>query len=129
MFLLTWCQGQKLMQKLEDAKKLQQQQEKFVNKPLKNLLAQISPEIKSTIGDVECINKKKMNTIIFYFEERKDFLRRKQKSENPTRIMVYLINPESKIYPKLDKHTPWSIEKTNIYGDFIVKRISVLGEN
>ena len=47
------CKAQQLVQTPNDAYKLKTNEQQFLNKPLKNLLKEIKPEIKFVLGTVD----------------------------------------------------------------------------
>ena len=51
------CNAQRLVVKVNDAKKLETYKDNFIGKPLKNLLAEIKPEIKPEIRPEKKPNK------------------------------------------------------------------------
>lgn len=125
----TSCHAQKLIQKVSDTKKLENNKEQFIGKPLKVLLDQIAPKIKSAIGNPDNVSKEQTTTIIFYFVEKKEFVSRDKRKEKPTRIGVVLQKTLNKNYPPLLGSNPWTEEQEREYGDMTVIRIWVNGEN
>jgi len=128
-FLLatTSCHAQKMVQKTSDAKRLEINKDKFVGKPLKVLLDKIGPQIKSALGNPEDKSDIRLNHISFYFVDKGEYYSRKSKGEHPTIINVTLKRPNGKEYPSLSPVKPWDDEKTQIYGDMIIVRITVSG--
>lgn len=129
IFIATACQSQQLMQTKADARKLTDNKEKFINKPLENLLVEIKPEIKAAFGNPDEENEKITSYIRFHFTNQNEYFKRKGNGENPTRILVTLIRPNKKRYPKLDSNAQWTDAQTKIYGDMIVVDISILGKD
>ncbi|MEO6070193.1 MAG: hypothetical protein ABIN57_03775 [Chitinophagaceae bacterium] len=126
---ITSCYAQKIVQRTSDAKKLEIHKEQFIGKPLRVLLDQISPEIKSALGDPEATSAQRLNHIAFYFVDKKEFYRRDKKGEHPIIINVTLKRPNGKQYPALSSTETWNDEKTKTYGDMIIMRIHVSGKN
>jgi hypothetical protein len=50
IYILTSCFSQQLVKKQEDARLIIQQKERFINKPLKDLIKEIKPEIKNALA-------------------------------------------------------------------------------
>ncbi|MEO8852715.1 MAG: hypothetical protein ABI359_02995, partial [Ginsengibacter sp.] len=90
---------------------------------------QIDPQIKSALGDPEMTSNIRLNHISFYFVNKNEYYSRKMKGENPIIIGVTLKRPKGKEYPKLSPTSPWTNEQTMIYGDMIIMRINVTGDN
>src|ERR1044071_2247162 len=84
------CHAPKIVQTIADVKKLEINKDKFVGKPLKLLLDQIKPKIKSAIGDPDDISRNRTKIITFFFIDKKEFLRRDGMGEKPTSISVVL---------------------------------------
>ncbi len=122
------CHAQKMMQTLSDAKKLEINKDKFIGKPLKVLLDQIGPKIKSAIGDPDDNSKTQTKIISFYFVDKKEFFSRDRKGEKPTSISVILEPAKEKKLP-LSGEKPWTEEQVKEYGNMIIIRLSVRGEN
>ena len=129
-FLLfaTSCHLQKIVQTIADVKKLEINKDKFIGKPLKVLLEQIKPKIKSAIGDPDDISKDRTKIITFFFVDKKEFLRRDARGEKPASISVVL-EPAKNKKPPLSGSNPWTNEQVKEYGDMIVLRFWVRGEN
>lgn len=130
-FLLstTSCVGQKMVQRIGDAKKLQLNEKQFIGQPLKVLLAQIAPQINSAIGNPDSKSKETSPMIAFYFVDKNEFLKRDGRGEKPTSISIFLKPAINKSYPPLSGAKPWTKEQTKAYGDMIVTKLWVSGEN
>lgn len=126
---LNSCYAQKMVQKSSDAKKLEINKDQFIDKPLKVLLAQIAPKIEGALGDPDMASDTRLNHISFCFIGIDEYFHRKNKGENPIIIRVTLKRPNRKEYPVLSPKNAWTDEQTKIYGDMIVMRITVSGEN
>ena len=118
------CKMQKIVQTIADVKKLETHKDKFVGKPLKVLLEQIKPNIKSAIGDPDDISKERTKIITFFFVDKKEFLRRDGIGEKSTSISVVLEPSKNKKLP-LSGSNPWTKEQVKEYGDMIVLRFWV----
>lgn len=123
------CVAQKMVQRIDDAKKLQLNEKQFIGNPLKVLLAQIAPQIKSAIGNPEDINKRQNTFIFFYFVDKNEGLKMETKGEKPVYIYVILQKINGKLYPPILPADPWTKEQTKEYGDMTVLRVHVGGGN
>ena len=131
VFLLstTSCIAQKMVQRIDDAKELQINEKQFIGKPLKALLAQIGPQIKSSIGNPDSKSKETSPMITFYFVDKNEFRYRNSRGEKPTHISVLLQPAINKSYPQLSGANPWTKEQVKAYGDMIITKLWVSGEN
>jgi len=115
------------MRTVGEAKKLEINQSKFIGKPLKVLLDEIGPQIKTALGDPELISDRTLSHISFYFTDKSEYYSRIKNGEKPTIILVTLKKPDGKKYPPLSPTKSWTSEQKKIYGDMIVMRINVSG--
>ncbi len=133
LFAITSCNTQKLVLKVNDAKKLEANEDNFIGKPLKNVLSQIKPKIKFVYGNPE-------NTwagatggtyFTFYFVDKEDGKKRISVNDIPTHITVqFQLEPTNnrRPFPK-GGIKEWTKKETKEYGDMIIINIFVLGEN
>ena len=130
-FLLstTSCVAQKMVQRIGDAKELQLNEKQFIGKPLKVLLDQIEPQIKSAIGNPDSKSKETSPMIAFYFVDKNEFRYRKGRGEKPMHISVLLQPAIDKSYPPLSGANPWTEEQAKAYGDMIVTKLWISGKN
>lgn len=133
LFAITSCNTQRLVVKVNDAKKLETYKDNFIGKPLKTLLSEIKPPIKFVYGNPE--NNTGHSTggtyFTFYFDTQEVEKMRLSLGDTPTRIFV-LFQLESKNNRKpLPKGglTKWTRKETKEYGDMIIQNIRVNGEN
>lgn len=129
IFSTTSCHAQRMVQRTTDARKLEINKKEFIGRPLKVLLSQIGPPIKSAIGNPSETNTNENTFIIFYFVDKKGFIQRDSKGDKPTRIDVILKKTPGKNYAPIIPSNPWTDKQTKEYGDMIVLRIRVTGEN
>lgn len=127
----TSCKAQ-LVQTVADAKKLEIGKDKFIGKPLKDLLKEIKPPIKRAVlqpGGMEGVN----NYVIFNFISDSDY--NKYKSETgkiPVTIRInvkeynFKWDPSNK--PKNERFN-WTKEDEEKYGNLTVTWIRVSGSN
>ena len=122
--LITYsCKAQQMVQTPNDAIKLKINEQQFINKPLKNLLAQIKPEIKMAFGTLEMPS---------YFSFRfitSEELKQKVKGRKLIGLYVY-VKEDIKEWnngtrPK-EKEFIWTKEDLEKYGNYTVVRIKVI---
>ncbi len=123
------CYAQKMVQRLDDAKILQLNEKQFISKPLKDLLAQIAPKIKSAIGNPDNFNKRQNTFIFFYFVDKNEGLKMERQGEKPVYIYVILQKPNGKTYPPILPSNPWTKQQTKEYGDMTVLQVHIGGGN
>jgi hypothetical protein len=87
--VLSSCFSQQLVKKQADARLIIEQKERFINKPLKDLLKEIKPEIKYASGsNAEDHGRPAFFRFKFVTKEQSDSLRAKNLS--PIVIYVYV---------------------------------------
>ncbi len=128
ILLSSSCQRQKIVKNIEDAQKLEIYQDKFIGKPLRLLLGQIQPKIKSAIGDPDNISPNTIKHIQLSFVDKGEYLARKRQRETPTSITVALEPAKVRKAP-LSGAKPWTKKQVVEYGDMIVIRVWVSGKN
>jgi hypothetical protein len=127
--MLSSCFSQQLVKKQSDLRLLIDQQERFINKPLKDLLKEIKPPIKYAFG-TDYNDRPAYFTFKFVTKQQTDSLRQK----NLSPIVIYVYVKEKKIdwfdLTKKTKETglTWTAEDLRNYGDFTVIGIRVYGE-
>ena len=131
LFVITSCNTQKLVVKVNDAKKIETNKDKFIGKPLKKVLSQIKPKIKYVYGIPENTSAEAIGGtyFTFYFVDKEDILKRF--NNKPTSITVqFQLEPTNNRRP-LPKGgiKEWTKKETKEYGDMIIIRIYVRGEN
>lgn len=124
ILISTGCKAQQLVQTPADAYKLKSNEQQFINKPLKDLLKQIKPEIKLVTGNPEY-----PSYFSFRFVSREE-LRKKADSENTLGLYVYVKEPLDWDFDKRPKgkEYEWSKEDLEKYGSLTVSRIKVIGK-
>ncbi|MEN2416188.1 hypothetical protein [Flavobacterium mesophilum] len=124
-FLITsGCKAQKMVQIPADAYKLKANEQKFVNKPLKDLLKEIKPEIRLVMGTVDS-----PSYFSFRFLSREE-LKKKPADGTAIGLFVYVKEPLDWNFdsrPK-GKEYEWSNEDLEKYGNLTVIRIKVTGK-
>lgn len=130
---ITSCNTQRLVVKVNDAKKLETYKDNFIGKPLKNLLAEIKPEIKFLYGNPENTWREATGGtyFTFYFLSKEEVKKRFSPNNKPTRIFVqFQLEPinKRKLLPN-GSLSKWTKKETKEYGDMIIMNIRVSGEN
>lgn len=131
-FLMTFniCHAQKMIQTIGDAKKLELNKDKFIGKPLKELLKEIRPEIKMVYGNPENIFNEFSTYISFYFVDKEEYRIRNIKGEHPTTIrVIFKQNKDNHPARPLEKPDVWKKEYEKLYGEMIIVDIRVSGSN
>jgi hypothetical protein len=136
MFLLasaTTAYAQKMVVTPNDAKKLVENKELFIGNPLKVLLDSIGLTIKMVFGNPENTSGEATGGTFFWltFVERSEYKESSDKKQRPTTIVVnFPLDPQNKHKPLPEKGiNVWTEEETKEYGDMIVLKIRVIGEN
>lgn len=122
------CTAQRLIQTPSDVIKLKAQSDQFIGKPLKYLFTEIKPSLELAYGNPDDASASKLASISYCFIDLATFRQMKRSGKKPLTIIVTLERADDKQYPKLNPG-PWTEEKTKTYGDMIIKRIGVLGED
>ncbi|MCZ8228053.1 hypothetical protein [Flavobacterium sp.] len=126
VFLINYsCKAQQLVQTTADVQKLKTNEQQFINKPLKDLLKEIKPEIKTAFGNIgdPCF-------FSFRFIDPEEIKRRSL--ENPSvGLYVYVKEPLEWYFEKREKgkEYQWTKEDLEKYGNLTVIRIKVIGKD
>jgi len=129
--MLSSCFSQQLVKKQSDLRLLIDQQERFINKPLKELLKEIKPPIKFAFG-TDAKDHGMPANITFKFVTHQEYLILKEVNKFPLTLIIYV--KEEKIdWYDLSKRTKetitsWTADDLRKYGDLTVIRIRVYGE-
>lgn len=116
------CKAQ-MVQLPNDAYKLKANEHQFINKPLKDLLKEIKPEIKFVVGTVDYPS---------YFSFR--FITLEELNRKPSGgtlgLYVYVKEPLDWKFDKrpIDTQYQWTKEDVEKYGNLTVIRIKVIGK-
>lgn len=117
------CKGLTMVQTTKEMKELKINESKFVNKPLKYLLKEISPEIKTGVG---------INEDQFFFSFRFTSLEQQKLNQGSLNdrvsLYVYVKEPFDWKWEKRPKgqESIWTKEDLKKYGNLIVVRIKVI---
>ncbi|OMQ09091.1 hypothetical protein [[Flexibacter] sp. ATCC 35103] len=116
------CRAQQLVQTTIDLYKLKTNEQQFINKPLKNLLKEIKPEIKLVTATVD-----HPSYFSFYFISREEL--NKKIDGSALRLYVYIKEPLDWNFNKRlkGKQYQWTKEDLEKYGNLTVIRIKVSG--
>lgn len=119
----TSCKAQQMVQTPQDIYKLKENEQQFINKPLKNLLNEIKPEIKLVLGTLDY-----PPFFSFYFISREEL--NKKTLGSTLRFYVYVKEPLDWNFDKRPKDTAykWTKEDVEKYGNLTVERIKVSGK-
>jgi len=123
------CLAQELVKKQSDLRLLIDQRERFINKPLKDLLKEIKPPIKYAFG-TDYTDIPAYFTFKFVTSQQTDSLRKR--GLEPITIYIY-VKEENIDWFDLTKKTKetgltWTAEDLRNYGDFTVIGIRISGE-
>ena len=119
------CQAQQLVQTTKDVYLLKNNEQRFINKPLKNVLKEIKPKIKSGYASND-------NPFFFRFKFITHEQQKMQKSdtswEDQVSLYVYVKNPIDWKWENRPKTIAlaWTKEDAVKYGELIVVRIKVI---
>lgn len=120
------CKAQQMVQIPNDIYKLKTNEQQFLNKPLKNLLKEIKPEIKTAYGTLGY-----PSYFSFRFISPED-IKHKPSDSNILGLYVY-VKEDVKEWshgtrPK-EIEFQWTKEDLEKYGNFTVVRIKVIGKD
>ena len=120
----TSCKAQQLVQTPNDVKKLKDNEQKFINKPLKNLLKEIKPEIKLFRAEID-----QHSYFSFYFISHTEALKLPMDSI-ALGFYAYIKEPIEWDFDKRPKETQyvWTKEDLEEYGNLTVTRIKTRGK-
>ena len=125
LFISFSCKSQQMVQTTNDLFELKTNEQQFINKPLKNLLKEIKPEIKTGYASNE-------NPYFFIFKfithEQQKKKTKEVSWENQVSLYVYVKDPIDWKWEKRPKETglSWTKEDIEKYGNLIVIRIKVI---
>jgi hypothetical protein len=127
LFLLvsSSCKAQQMVQTPNDAHKLKINEQQFLNKPLKHLLTEIKPEIKTAFGTLDF-----PSYFSFRFIDSEE-IKRRPLENNSLGLYVYVKEPIEWDFDKRAKGKEflWTKEDVEKYGNLTVIRIRVIGKD
>jgi hypothetical protein len=115
------CQAQ-IVETTRDIPKLKENQQQFINKPLKNLLKEIKPQIKTVWA-----TKDEINYFSFRFRTSEQINKNEGNYDDKVSLYVYVkenIDWDFEKRPK-ENELNWSQEDIEKYGNLTVIRIKV----
>ena len=124
LFLLinSSCKAQQMVQTTKDMKLLKVNEQQFLNKPLKKLLKEVKPEIKTAFGTVDTPS---YFTFKFFSPQE---INTKVIGRKHISFYVYVKEPIDWIFDKRPKgkEYQWTKEDVEKYGNLTVIRIKVI---
>ncbi|KQW99455.1 hypothetical protein [Flavobacterium sp. Root420] len=123
-FIISSCQAQQLVQVPNDAYKLKTNEQNFINKPLKDVLKEIKPEVKFVLGTTDS-----PSYFTFRFKNREE-LNKAANNTDAIGLHIYVKEPLNWHFdqrPK-GKEYEWTKEDLEKYGNLTVIRIKVTGK-
>lgn len=116
------CKAQQMIQTPEDTYKLKANEQQFINKPLKNLLKEVKPEIKTVLATLD-----NPSYFTFKFISPKE-INRKIIGRKHISFYVYIKEPFEWDFNKRPKGKEdlWTKEDLGKYGNLTVIRIKVI---
>jgi len=120
------CKAQQLIQTTKDVHQLKMNNQQFINRPLKELLKELKPQIKAAWGNNEGGNQ----FFSFKFIDQ-DEIKRKSIKDNSVGLYVYVKENLDWDFDKRvkGKEYLWTKEDITKYGNLTVIRIKVIGED
>jgi hypothetical protein len=128
LILAFSCKAQKMVQKIDDSKKLEINKDKFIGSPLKDLLKETSPKIETALGSPG--SAERPSFFNFYFASKKQYDKYRTQKKFPLTIRVYVKGTFiwDKRGKSIDDWLNWTKEDTEKYGDLIITDIQVYNE-
>lgn len=129
LFASSSCFSQQLMKTVSDAQKIKANEEQFINKPLKELLKEIKPQIKRVTANPSKNIQSSVGYFIFNFVDSKQKDSLKSKSKTPVTIVVYVkeyFEWDFQKRPK-GKETIWTSEDAKKYENLTIAGFRVYG--
>ncbi|TCN60018.1 hypothetical protein D0809_08810 [Flavobacterium circumlabens] len=126
LFINISCKAQQMVQTPNDVYKLKKNEQQFLNKPLKNLLKEIKPEIKSAFGTLSSVGYPSYFSFSFISSHE---LKQKKEGRKLIGLYVYVKEPVDEWdYGTRPKEIEFSWRKEDVekYGNFTVVRIKVI---
>lgn len=129
LFLLLsyGCKAQQMVQIPNEVYKLKENEKQFLNKPLKNILKEIKPDIKIAFGTLDT-----PSYFVFRFINIQELNNGGAIGQNNLSLIVYVKEPieewSNGKRPK-DLELKWTKEDLEKYGNYTVIRIKVIGKN
>lgn len=130
LFTTCSCYSQKLIQKETDAQKVIENKDRFIGKPLKELLAQIKPPIMRVTATPSKNIQSYVGNFHFYFMGNEAVDKSRSEGKAPITIVVYVkenFDWDFQKRPK-GKETVWTPEDAIKYGDLTIVGFRIYGD-
>jgi hypothetical protein len=118
--------AQPLMQTLQDVQKLQDSAHLFVDKPLKTLLKEIGPTIKTVFTDSHRPHHA-LSVIIFKFIDKEEQGKYNLAGKRSLSLLVY-IKENFDWNKSKEARLQWTVEDAERLGNLTIYRIDIVGE-
>lgn len=131
MFIFSGIKAQQpLMNSIEEAGKIKDNENQFINKSLKILLKEIGPEIRMVTANPSKNANARLGYFIFRFVDIKTYDSCRLNNKYPLQITVFVNAPFSWHVgkKKISYKSSWTKEDLEKYGDLIVVGIRVFGK-
>jgi hypothetical protein len=125
------CYSQQLMKTIDDAYKIKENQEQFINKPLKVLLKEIKPPIKRVTASPSNNFQSSVGYFVFKFVDAKQNDSLRSKNKIPVTIVVYVKEYFDWDYHKRtkNKETVWTSADMRKYENLTIVGFRVYGND
>jgi hypothetical protein len=126
LFINSSCKAQQMVQTPNDAHKLKANEQQFINKPLKDILKEIKPEIRTAFGMPDY-----PQYLGFRFIDIEEFKSGRAIGKNHLGIYIYVKEPLDWKFEERTKgkEYQWTKEDIEKYGNLTVVRIKVIGKD
>lgn len=124
LFLHANSYGQQMIQKINDTFKLEENKDQFINRPLKELLKEIKPEIKTGI----IFNNEKSSLFVFRFATLAQQRQREGSVIDRLSLLVFVKQYIPWNWEERPKGSElnWTTNDAQNYADFIILDIGVV---
>lgn len=116
-----------MMRNINDSQKILENQEAFLNRPLKNLLKEIGPEIKMVTANPSNNSNSRLGYFIFRFIDAKKYDSLQRKNIYPKQITVFVKESFDWDFRSKDRKE-WTKADLEKYGNLTVVGIRVFGK-
>lgn len=130
IFTTVCCKSQQLIKTEKDAHKIKENEKQFINKPLKDLLKEIKPQIKRVFGNPIKNSYETVGYFMFNFVDLQQYDSLKVNKKTPVTIVVYVkeyFDWDFHKRPK-GKETVWTKDDAHKYENLTVVGFRVYGD-
>lgn len=130
LFTTVCCKSQQLMKTQKDAHKIKENEKQFINKPLKELLKEIKPQIKRVFGNPSNNSYETVGYFMFNFVDLHQYDSLRFNKKTPVTIWVYVkenFDWDFQKRPK-GKQTVWTKDDADKYGNLTIVGFRVYGD-